>query len=109
MPQQDTIKARQERINNLCVKTYLEILGYGTIVSHRGYAIFPSPFREEGTLYVDYGTNKARLSTGKQLGGVLDLASTLFKVPKTTILNNIMQYRIDQLMDRCKDRQGAIW
>ena len=109
MSQQNSRKARQEDINNLCVKTYLEILGYGAIVSHRGYAIFPSPFHEEGTLYVDYRTNKARLNTGKQLGGVLDLASTLFKVPKTTILNNILQYRIDLLMDRCGDLQGAIW
>ncbi|HEV2481751.1 MAG TPA: hypothetical protein VGS79_18915 [Puia sp.] len=109
MPQQNTSKASQERINNMCVKTYLEIIGYGAIVSHRGYAIFPSPFHEEGTLYVDYRTNKARLNTGRQIGGVLDLASTLFKVPKSTILCNIMQYRIDLLMNRCGDRQGAIW
>ncbi len=109
MSQQNSRQARQECINNLCVKTYLEILGYGAIVSHRGYAIFPSPFHEEGTLYVDYHTNKARLNTGRQIGGVLDLASTLFKVPKTTILNNIVQYRIDLLMDRCGDSQGAIW
>lgn len=109
MSQQILRKARQERINNLCVKTYLEILGYGSIVSHRGYAIFPSPFHEEGTLYVDFRTNKVRLSTGRQIGGVLDLASALFKVPKATILNNIMQYRIDLLINRCGDRQGALW
>ena len=109
MSQQTLRKTRQERINNLCVKTYLEILGYGSIVSHRGYAIFPLPFHEEGTLYVDYRSNKARLNTGHQLGGVLDLASALFKVPKAVILNNIVQYRIDLLMDRCGDRQGAIW
>jgi hypothetical protein len=34
MSQQNTSKARQERINNMCVKTYLEILGYGAIISH---------------------------------------------------------------------------
>lgn len=109
MSQQASINVRQERINNMCVKTYLEILGYGSIISSRGYAIFPSPFCEEGTLYVDYRTNKARLHTGRKIGGVLDLASDLFKVSKPTILNDIMQYRIDLLIDRCKDRQGAIW
>ena len=109
MSQQITKKADQERINNLCVKTYLEILGYKAIVSHRGYAIFPSPFSEEGTLYVDFRTNKARLSTGRHIGGVLDLATALFKVRKAAILNDIVPYRIDQLMSRCGDHSGALW
>lgn len=56
---------------------------------------------------VDFRTNKARLSTGKHIGGVLDLVSALFKVRKIEILNNIVQYRIDQLQSSWQNRRGT--
>ena len=96
-------------VNNLCVKTYMEILGYRCIVSSRGYAIFPSPFSETGRLYVDFEKNRFRLSHGKRTGGALDLACALFGETRSRILKNIALYRIDMLMSKCESREGAIW
>jgi hypothetical protein len=39
----------------------------------------------------------------------LDLASRLFKISKTTILMDLMPYKIDLLLDRCGDRPGPAW
>jgi len=103
--------ARQEqaeRINNLCVKSYLEILGYSCVVSARGYSIFPAVFPQEGSLYVDYDINKFRIANGPHIGGVLDLAVKLFRVSKNTILKDIVAYRIDQLIAKSGNRMGSI-
>lgn len=105
-----TVKEQVEKVNNLCVKTYLEILGYrGITISGRNLAIFPSPFDEVGRLYIDGPTNRFRLSNGKLTGGVLELACALFGQTRSDILKNIVPYRIDQLMSRCGSRLGAIW
>jgi len=109
MKKKMTTREQAASINNLCVKTYMEILGYGCIVSSRGYAIFPSPFSEIGRLYVDYDKNRFRLSHGQLTGGVLDLACALFGETKSNILKNIVPYRIDMLMSKCGSRSGAIW
>jgi hypothetical protein len=102
-------KERVDSVNNLCVKTYMEILGYRCLISACGYAIFPSPFTIIGRLYVSYRTNRFRLSHGTQSGGVLDLACALFGQSPANILNNIAQYRLDMLMDKCGSRTGPIW
>ena len=100
-------KENADRINNMCVKTYLEILGYRGITSARGYAVFASPLGDHGSLYVDFDTKKFRLSHGRRKGGVLDLAAALFKVSKAEILRNAAFYGIDRLIDKCGDRRGA--
>ena len=47
-------------VNSLCVKTYMDILGYpGGIIERQGIAVFNSPFDEAGRLYVDKQTNKS--------------------------------------------------
>jgi len=109
MKKKITIKEQAASINNLCVKTYMEILGYGCIVSSRGYAIFPSPFSEIGRLYVDHGKNRFWLSHGNLTGGALDLACALFGETRKNILKKIVPYRIDMLMSKCGSRAGAIW
>jgi len=109
MKKKMTTKEQAASINDLCVKTYMEILGYGCIVSSRGYAIFPSPFSEFGRLYVDHGKNQFWLSHGKLTGGTLDPACALFEQTQKNILKNIAPYRIDILMSRCGSRSGAIW
>jgi hypothetical protein len=103
------IKEQVEKLNNLCVKTYLEILGYsGVTISGRGLTIFASPFDEVGRLYVDLDSNRFRLSHGKFTGGVLDLACALFGETGNNIIRNIALYRIDLLMTKCGSRSGAI-
>ena len=110
MKKKPTMKQQAEMVNNLCVKTYMEILGYcGGIVEEEGLAIFNSPFKETGALYVNRQTNTFRLDHGKRKGGVLDLACALFKETRSTILRNIVLYRIDLLMSQCGSRSGAIW
>jgi hypothetical protein len=109
MKKKPTMKQQAEMVNNLCVRTYMEILGYcGGIVEEEGLAIFKSPFKETGALYVDRQTNTFRLDHGKRKGGVLDLACALFKETRSTILRNIVLYRIDLLMSKCGSRSGAI-
>ena len=109
MEKKKTIKERIEAVNNLCVKSYMEILGYQAIYSYPEVVVFPSPFREDEKLYVSHCLNKYFLDRGGKQGGALDLASRLFKVSRAAILNNIMPYRIDLLMDRCGDRPGPAW
>jgi hypothetical protein len=102
-------KERIEEVNDLCVKTYMEILGYKAILTHPSYVVFPSPFPKTEKLYVSHSTNKYFLDHGGKDGGVLDLASRLFKISKTTILMDLMPYKIDLLLDRCGDRPGPAW
>lgn len=90
-----SIEQQTDAINNLCVKTYMELLGYGCVESAR--------------LYVDHDTNRFRLSDKKLTGGVLDLASALFLKENTEILKNICLYRIDQLLIVCGNRAGSFW
>lgn len=108
MTQKIDRKIQVDAVNNLCVKTYLKILGYGCLISARGYVLFPAVFPEKGMLYVDSGMNKFRIGQGKHLGGVLDLAVMLFGVNRTTVLKNIALYRIDQLMSKCANRKNAL-
>jgi|GEM_PF-2007787 len=103
-----TLKQRIARINKLCVKSYLEVLGYDCIVSKAGCAIFPDPLEEGKQLCVDRETNIAWYNDQK-VGGVMEIARLLFEVSEKEILNDVMQYSIDKLMDKCGDRQGAIW
>ena len=64
------LKEQCQLVNNLCVKTYMEVLGYyGVTISGKALAIFPSPFDEVGRLYVDKHINRFRLSHGKLTGG----------------------------------------
>lgn len=110
MKKKPMIKEQAEMVNSLCVKTYMDILGYpGGIIERRGIAIFNSPFDEAGRLYVDKQTNKFRLSHGRLNGGALDLACAIFKESRSSILRNIALYRIDWLMSICGSRSGAIW
>ena len=105
-----SLKEQGEWVNNLCVKTYLEILGHYCIaIAPRGLAIFASPFDEVGRLYVDKRINRFRLSHGKLAGGTLDLACALFQELPDNIIKNITLFRIDLLMDKCGSRTGAIW
>jgi len=104
------LKEQCELVNNLCVKTYMEVLGYyGVTISGKALAIFPSPFDEVGRLYVDKHINRFRLSHGKLTGGTLDLACALFKETPNHIVRNIALYRIDLLWTKCGSRSGAIW
>jgi len=110
MRKKPTIKQRAAMVNNLCVKTYMDILGYcGGIVEGEELAIFNSPLSETGALYIDRQTNTFRLDHGKRKGGVLDLACAIFKESRSTILRNIVLYRIDLLMSKCGSRSGALW
>jgi hypothetical protein len=110
MKKKPTMKEQAAKVNNLCVKTYMEILGYcGGIVESEGLAIFNSPLCETGALYIDRQTNTFRLDHGKRQGGVLDLACAIFKETRSKILRNIALYRIDLLMSKCGERSGAIW
>jgi len=104
-----SIKEQEDRVKDLCVKTYLEILGYGCLVSARGYAVFPMLFSAGGSLYVDYITNQWRFGTGQPCGGVLEFASLRFGVTKSEILRNIDQYHIDVLLIVRGDRRGSVW
>jgi hypothetical protein len=105
-----TMKEQADFVNNLCVKTYMDILGYpGGIIERQAIALFNSPFDEAGRLYVDKQTNRFRLSHGRLKGGVLDLACAIFKETRSKILRNIALYRIDLLMSKCGSRSGAIW
>lgn len=103
------MKERIEAVNNLCIKSNMEILGYQAIYSFPEVVVFPSPFREDEKLYVSHNLNKHFLDSGGKLEGAFDLASRLFKVSRSAILNSIMPYRIDLLMDRCGDRPGPAW
>jgi len=110
MKKKPTMKEQAAMVNQLCVKTYMEILGYcGGIVEGEGLAIFNSPLSETGALYIDRQTNTFRLDHGKRKGGVLDLACAIFKESRSTILRNIALYRIDLLMSKCGLRSGALW
>ena len=109
MKKKASIEQQADAINNLCVKTYMELLGYGCLESARGYVIFPSPFSPFARLYVDHETNRFWLSDGKLTGGVLDLACALFLKKKTDILKNISLYRIEQLMYVCDNQPGSFW
>jgi len=110
MKKKPTMKEQAAMVNNLCVKTYMDILGYpGGIIERQGIALFNSPFDDAGRLYVDKQTNRFRLSHGRVKGGVLDLACAIFKESRSTILRNIALYRIDLLMSKCGSRSGAIW
>jgi len=104
------MKEQAAMVNNPCVKTYMDILGYpGGIIERQGIAIFNSPFDEAGRLYVDKQTNKFRLSHGRLKGGDLDLACAIFKESRSNILRNIALYRIDWLISICSSRSDAIW
>jgi len=60
MKKKPTIKEQAAMVNSLCVKTYMDILGYpGGIIERQGIAVFNSPFDEAGRLYVDKQTNKS--------------------------------------------------
>ncbi|MDO6431553.1 hypothetical protein Q4E93_13190 [Flavitalea sp. BT771] len=104
MTQKIDRKKQVDAVNNLSVKSYLEILGYDSLISARGYALFPAVFPKKGIVYVDNGINKFRIGQGKHIGGVLDLATMLFGVSRTAVLKNIALYRIDQLMSKCENR-----
>ncbi|HEY4064139.1 MAG TPA: hypothetical protein VGM30_19670 [Puia sp.] len=107
MKKELSLEEQTELINSLCVKTYLEILGYYH-VNCRAYVVFASPI-SAGRLYVDFHTNRFRLSHGSLTGGVLDLACAIFRKEKTVILKNLSLYRIDLLLYACGDRRGACW
>jgi hypothetical protein len=103
-------KALEKKVNDLCVKTYLHVLGHGCFVAREtGKAFFKCPFSEAGPLIVDYATNRFRSGDGNLSGGVLDLASALFNQPKDVILSHIALYRIDLLMMICGNSRGSSW
>ena len=79
MAKKKTIKERINAVNNLCVKSYMEILGYQAIYNYPEVVVFPSPFREDEKLYVSHNLNKYFLDHGGGRGGVLDLASRLYE------------------------------
>jgi len=102
-------KERIEEVNNFCVKTYMEILGYKATLEHPSYVVFESPFPKTEKMYISHSTGKYFLDHGGKEYGVLDLASRLFKVSKSAIMMDIMPYKIDVLLDRCHDKPGPAW
>lgn len=102
---------REDQVKDLCIKTYLEILGYGCLQSARGYAVFPALTNSEGLkIYVNPTTNHWRFGVnGLPKGGVLEFASLGFQVSKEEILQNPAHYRIDILLAVRGHIRGAVW
>jgi hypothetical protein len=111
MNEQTSTEWLEHQVKDLCVKTYLEILGYGCLVSSRGYAVFPILSNLEGlNLYVSPKTNQWRFGVnGTARGGVLELASLKFEVSREEILRNPTLYRIDVLLMVRGGTSGAVW
>lgn len=111
MENKSSIEWLEEQVKDLCVKTYLEILGYGCYISSRGgYAGFPALYTAEGILYVDRNLNKYRFGPkGIPRGGVLEFASQNFQVSKDEILRNPSRYRIDILLIVRGHIRSAVW
>lgn len=111
MKKNPSLKELEDRIDDLCVKTYLEILGYGCYVSNRyGFAGFPALFTVDGMLYVDRRTNQYCFGPGgKPRGGVLEIAALRFGVSKWQVLLNPSRYRIDILLIVRGHIRGAVW
>jgi len=99
MKKNPSLKELDDLVKGLCVKSYLEVLGYGCYISNRGFAGFPALCTAAGMLYVDFRTNQYRFGVGGiPRGGVLEIAALCFEVSTLQVLLNFASYRIDILM-----------
>lgn len=99
MKKNPSLKELHDQVKDLCVTSYLKVLGFGCYVGRGGFAGFPALCTSAGMLYVDFKTNQYRFGVGGiPRGGVLEIAALVFEVSKLQVLLNIASCRIDLLL-----------
>src|SRR5579872_6386622 len=94
------LKTEFDKINSCSLVTYMRILGHQPTFVSDAYVRFKSPFPDwpDESMIIHVKTNRFYITCDVPSGGVIDLARHLFHVSPQEILNDIVPYRIDQLM-----------
>jgi len=87
-------------MNQYSLLTYMKLLGYTPVHETEESTVFDIPQDNEPsvTLIVEKKNNRFRLAMSITNGGLLDLASLLFRAKPEEVLADILPYRLDQLM-----------
>lgn len=89
-----------DKMNEYSLLTYMKLLGYTPVYETEESTVFDIP-QDNGpsaTLIVENKLNRFRFSMAITNGGILDLASLLFRAKPEDVLADILPYRLDQLM-----------
>jgi hypothetical protein len=99
-PKNSGLQDQIDAINEYSLVSYIKLLGYTPTYINEDFAIFDIPVDDaaSSTLVVKNSTNRFRLTMMISNGGVLDLASLLFRAKPEEILADIAPYKLDQLM-----------
>jgi hypothetical protein len=96
-----------DKMNQYSLLTYMEMLGYSPVFENEEHTVFDIP-QDNGpssTLIINNRLNRFRFSMAITNGGILDLASLLFRANPEDILADILPYRLDQLMSANAGKQ----
>ena len=97
-----------DKMNQYSLLTYVKLLGYSPVFENEEHTVFDIP-QDNGpsaTLIINNRLNRFRFSMAITNGGILDLASLLFRAKPEDILADILPYRLDQLMSANAGKQA---
>lgn len=99
-PKNSGLQDQIDAMNQYSLVSYIKLLGYTPTYINEEFAIFDIPMDDaaSSTLVVKNSTNRFRLTMTISHGGILDLASLLFRAKPEDILADIAPYKLDQLI-----------
>jgi hypothetical protein len=89
-----------DKMNQYSLVTYLKLLGHTPTSTNDEFTIFdlPQDNNIDVKLAVNNKTNRFRLTMMHGQGGVLDFIALFFQTTPEEILEDIVPYKLDQLM-----------
>jgi hypothetical protein len=101
MPSKNSgVQDQIDSINQYSLVSYIKLLGYTPTYINEEFAVFDISMDDaaSSTLVVKNSTNRFRLTMTISHGGILDLASLLFRAKPEDILTDFAPYKLDLLM-----------